>query len=167
MKITLYMAMALNGYIAKEDDKTPWSKPIWKSYYKIAKSFKAIILGRRTYQIMKDAGEFNKIGNPFTVVITNAAEIDDEKFAFVKTHKDSIKLLKNKGFKKALLGGGGKLNSYFIKEKLIDEIYLDIEPILFGKGIKLFAEEDFETKLKLISAKKLSKDIMQVHYKVI
>ena len=54
MKVVLYMAMSVNGCIAKENNETPWSDAVWESYYKIAKQFKAIILGRKTYEIMKD-----------------------------------------------------------------------------------------------------------------
>ena len=38
MKVIMYMAMSLNGMIAKNNDDTPWSKVIWSGYYKIAKS---------------------------------------------------------------------------------------------------------------------------------
>ena len=52
-------------------------------------------------------------------------------------------------------------------ENLIDELYLDVEPIVFGTGIRLFKEEDFEAKLKLVETKKLSANEMQLHYEVI
>jgi len=167
MKVILYMAMTVNGLIAKENDETPWSRAVWESYYRIAKRFKAIILGRRTYKIMKEVNEFEKIGNPFTVVVTNRGIKNSQNFAFVKSPKDGINLLKGKGFTEVLLGGGSKLNGSFMKENLVDEIYLDIEPLIFGRGIKLFAEEEFERKLKLIDVNKISANTIQLHYKVI
>ena len=63
--------------------------------------------------------------------------------------------------------GGGTLNTSFMAENLIDEIYLDVEPIVFGKGIRLFKENDFEAKLKLLEIKKLSNDEIQLHYQVL
>ncbi|KKR60734.1 MAG: hypothetical protein UT99_C0008G0003 [Candidatus Curtissbacteria bacterium GW2011_GWA2_40_31] len=36
-----------------------------------------------------------------------------------------------------------------------------------GKGIKLFAESDLETRLELLETKMLSKNLIQLHYKVI
>lgn len=53
-----------------------------------------------------------------------------------------------------------------MKANLIDEIYLDIEPIILGTGIKLFVNAEFEAKLQLMGIKKLSKDEVQLHYKV-
>lgn len=63
--------------------------------------------------------------------------------------------------------GGGKLNAAFMKENLIDEIYLDVEPVVHGKGIRLFADADFEAKLKLLGTNKFSKNEIQMHYRVI
>ncbi|MEK6896828.1 MAG: dihydrofolate reductase family protein [Nanoarchaeota archaeon] len=165
MKITLYMAMSLNGYVAKDNDETPWSKEIWESYYKIAGKFKTIIVGRRTYQIMKEADEFEKIGNPFTVVLSEKNQVAESGLVFVRTPSEAIKVLKNKSFTEALLIGGGKVNASFIKEGFIDEIILDIEPTIFGKGIQLFAPDTYESKLQLIEFKKISSNILQLHYR--
>lgn len=165
MKLVLYIAQTVNGYIAKENDETPWSKQIWDSYYKIANQFKAIILGRRTYEIMKQVNEFDKINNPFVIVLSNEVKQHSE-IQFVKSPQEAIKLLKSKNFKEVLVGGGSKLNASFMKAGLIDEIILDIESLILGKGIKLFADEDFEVKLKLIKTSKLSDDIIQLHYKI-
>lgn len=166
MKTTLYMAMSLNGFIAKENDDTPWSKTVWNNYYKIAREFKAVVLGRRTYEIMKKVNEFEKIGNPFIVVVTRENIANNSNFVFVSSPKEALKILKEKGFTNIMIGGGGRLNSSFIKENLIDEIILDIEPQIFGKGIKLFAKDDFYSKLKLIDLNR-KQEIVQLHYRVL
>ena len=54
-----------------------------------------------------------------------------------------------------------------MKENLIDENYLDVEPITFGKGIRLFVESDFEAKLKPLETKKFSDSEIQLHYQVL
>lgn len=53
-----------------------------------------------------------------------------------------------------------------MKEDLIDEIYLDVEPLVFGKGIPIFREADFEYELELMEIKKLNKNTIQLHYRV-
>ena len=161
------MATTVNGYIAKENNETPWSDVVWDSYYKIAKQFKAIILGRRTYEIMKGVNEFEKIGSPFTVVVSKEDFAHDSNFAIAKSPREALKMLKEKNFTKALVAGGGMLNSSFMKEKLIDEMYLDVEPLVFGKGIKLFSDNNFDAKLELVETKRLSKNTIQLHYKVL
>ncbi|MFA4819558.1 MAG: dihydrofolate reductase family protein [Candidatus Aenigmatarchaeota archaeon] len=167
MKVILYMAMTVNGMIAKENDETPWSNAEWKNYAKKVKECGALIVGRRTYEIMKKSNELKKIGNPFTVVVTSVEKEDNKSFVFVRSPKDALEIMKKKRFHKVLLGGGSMINASFMKAGLVDEIYLDVEPVVFGRGIKLFSEEDFEAKLKLIGTKKISKNEIQLHYKVI
>lgn len=166
MKVVLYMAMTLNGYIAKENNETPWSDEEWQSFSKFVKEVKNIIIGKNTYEIMKKDDELSKIGNPFTVVVSKEDFAHNSNFAIAKSPKEALKILKEKNFAKALVAGGGILNASFMKDKLIDEIYLDIEPIVFGKGIKLFADEEFDIKLHLLKIRKLTKNIIQLHYKI-
>ena len=64
------------------------------------------------------------------------------------TKKEALKLLSD--FEQVVVAGGGALNASFVEENLVDEIYLDIEPIILGKGITLFRDKDFERKLKLL-----------------
>ena len=164
MKVVLYMAITANGYIAKENNETPWSNEEWESFSEKVKEIKNLVIGRKTFEIMKQGNEFQKIDNPFTVIVSNQKENNSN---FVDSPEQAIKLLEKKGFSKILVAGGGTLNSSFMQKGLVDEIYLDVEPFLFGKGIKLFADNDFETKLELLETKQLSKNTIQLHYRIL
>ena len=164
MKVVLYMAMTANGYIAKENNETPWSDEEWKSFSTKVKEIKNLVIGRKTFEIMEQGKEFQKIDNPFTVIVSNQ---NNNNSNFVNSPEQAIDLLKQKGFSKILVAGGGILNSSFMQKGLVDEIYLDIEPFFFGKGIKLFANNDFETKLELLETKQLSKNTIQLHYRIL
>jgi dihydrofolate reductase len=164
MKVVLYMAITANGYIAKENNETPWSDEEWKSFSNIVKKIGNLVIGRKTFEIMNQDDEFQQIGNPFTVIISNK---EDNNSNFVNSPEQAIKLLEEKGFSEILVAGGGILNSSFMQKGLVDEIYLDVEPFLFGKGIKLFADNEFEAKLELLETKQLSKDTIQLHYRIL
>ncbi len=168
MKVVLQMAMTVNGYIAKENDETPWSDEEWANYSEMVKKIGNIILGHRTYELMKEDNTFEEIGNPFTIVVTEHPEnTESSNTIFVKSPEEALEKIKAKHFNEALVGGGSRLNSSFMKKNLVDEIYFDIEPMFFGKGIKLFADENFETKLQLLDVKNISKNLIQLHYKVV
>ena len=81
--------------------------------------------------------------------------------------KEVLKLLEKEGKKRVCICGGAQINSLFMKENLIDEVFLDLEPVFLGKGVKLFADSDFETKLELLEVKKMSDNLVQLHYKVL
>jgi len=76
-------------------------------------------------------------------------------------------LEKLEGFNDVIVAGGSILNSAFIKANLIDEVYLDIEPIIIGNGIPVFANEDFTTQLQLLDMKKITDNEIRLHYKLI
>lgn len=170
MKTILYMGISVNGYIAKENGDSEWtSEEDLKGFYEQSKSAGNIIMGANTYLAASKSGYF-----PFPDalnVVVSSKEIEnkwgDKVLITDKSPNEIIEMLEQKGFTTAFLAGGGQLNTSFVKEGLIDEIYLDVEPLVFGKGIKVFAEGDFELDLELIETKKLNPDTVQLHYRVI
>lgn len=169
MKTILYMAISINGYIAKEDDDTGWtSKEDWEGFYKHSKDAGNIILGKRTFELASQDGTF-PFPDCLNVVMTYE-QVENkwgDRAVFTGiSPKEVLQMLEEKGLEKAFVAGGGHINSAFIKDGLIDEIYLDVEPIVFGKGIKLFAEEEFEYELELMEVNKLNENTIQLHYKV-
>lgn len=167
MKVILFMAMTLNGYIAKEDNEAPWSDTVWKGYYYFVKERKNLILGRTTYEMMKEANEFEKLEYPFTVVVSNTMDANDQNTSFVRSPQEALEVCKEKGINEVIIGGGSTLNTAFLKQNLIDELYIDVEPQIFGKGIKLFGDTDIYSKLNLIEVTKLSEGIVRLHYQFI
>lgn len=166
MKVILYMATTLNGKIAKLNNETPWSEEEWISYSNVVHEVKNIVIGWNTYELMKEENEFEKIGNPFVVVLTSKNIEPNLNFAFVDSPQKALGLLKEKGFDKTLIAGGSEVNASFLQNNLIDEIYVDIEPFVFGNGVPLFAENDFNVNLEFLGIKQLSKDTIQLHYLV-
>ncbi len=162
------MAMSANGFIARDNDETPWSDEEWESFKQMCKSAGNIIIGRRTYELAVQDGNFPFEGGLNVVCSSKQIENKWGKSAvFVSSQEEAIEILSSKNFKTVMVGGGGNLNSQFIKAGLVDEIYLDVEPVVFGSGIPLFAPVDFEHKLELLEIKKLNNSTIQLHYKVI
>lgn len=66
-----------------------------------------------------------------------------------------INRLEKSGIKNVLLASGEKLNTQFFRQKLISEVWLTLEPNIFGLG-KGIIDESMDIKLKLIFSKKLN-----------
>ena len=160
MEVILYLAQTVNGYIAEKNDNVPWTD-IWATYYSEIKKAKNIIVGRRTYEIMKRSGEVKKCGDPFVVVITKSkpSKAGGVKTIFVQSPKQALSVVRAKGFRKTFVGGGSKTAGSFMKLGLINQLYIDIEPFVFGTGIPLLSEMKFESKLKLVKIKRLYIDV--------
>lgn len=65
--------------------------------------------------------------------------------------------------------GGTQTYSYFLEQGLIDELYLTIEPLVFGQGLPIFeCEAGGQWGFRLVSAKKLNKvGSILLHYRKI
>src|SRR5258708_1347085 len=167
MRVILYMATTINGYIARNDDSTPWSDEEWNAYAEMVKKVKNIIIGRRTYEIMKIEG-FERIGNPHVIVIKNQEEKENiPNVVFVKSPEQALEVASSKGFTETMVNGGSTIISLFTEKKLFDEIYLDVEPFVFGNGKPLFLQNNLELELLLEEIKKIGKNSFQAHYKIV
>lgn len=171
MKVILYMAISANGMIARKNDKTDWSEAESNFYIAKVKDCGNMIIGKRTYEIMqrddnKDA-DTDVLGNPQIVVLSSKQETGNKSgVEFVKSPSEAISFLEKKGFKTAMVAGGSQVDTAFIKADIVDEIYLDVESILFGEGIPLFSPSEFEIQLELMETTRISENGVQLHYKV-
>lgn len=167
MKVILYMAISLNGMIAKSDDDTSWiSKEEWDSYSLAVRTAGNLIVGHRTYCILTKQPEFSEFKDVKIVVV---AQENFQTLApnhlVAHSPKEALEILKV--FEEVVVAGGGALNASFMEENLVDEIFIDIEPIVLGKGIPLFRDKNFERNLKLVGQKKISENEIQLHYEVL
>ena len=164
------MGISINGYIAKENGDSEWtSDEDLKGFYEQSKNAGNIIMGKNTYFAASKSGYFPFPGALNIIVSHQNIENKwgDNVLISDKSPREILEILKQKGFATAFLAGGGQLNTSFIKENLIDEIYIDVEPLILGKGIKVFAEGDFEFGLELLETNKLNQNTIQLHYKVL
>jgi len=161
MKVILYNAISVDGFIAGEDDETPWSEEEWAAFNDFVSMCDVCLLGMRTYSIMRDGGEF--IDGPKYIVVTSDPNSDTGSFEklSIKSANDLPKV------KKIGLIGGGELNGSLAEMGLIDEIILDVESIALGTGKRLFGSRDTRLNLELISSKQIGSKTTQNHYKVV
>lgn len=170
MKVILYMGISVNGYIAKEDGDSEWtSEEDLQGFYEQSKRAGNIVMGKNTYLAASKSGYF-PFPDALNVIVSHekiANKWGEKVVIMDQKPKEIINMLGQKGFSTVFLAGGGKLNTSFATENLINEIYLDVEPLLLGKGIKVFADGDFNFDLELMETKKLNKNTIQLHYKVL
>lgn len=166
------MAMSVNGIIATEtDDEEFLSYESWERFCELAREFRNFIIGRKTYETVKkwDYGyNFDDLAGVEKVVISQDKNFQlEEGYILANSPQDALTKLSKKGFEKVLVTGGASINSAFVKANLLDEIILNIEPVFVGKGISLFAPQDFETKAKLISMDKSTSGIIILKYTIL
>ena len=74
-----------------------------------------------------------------------------------------LKKLKNETGRNIWIVGGGGLLQSFIKERLVDELFLQIVPVIIGRGIPLFSPADLESRFSLQEVNQY-KQIAEMHF---
>ncbi len=173
MKITMLAVTSINGKLTNGDDSDiyKWtSKEDQDFFFDQINKAKLIIMGSGTYQAVKqrlparnasqsDAGGKINDQRQRIVMTSDPEKYSKEQISGVLefTSEDPLQLINRlTDYKEALLAGGSKIYSAFAAAGLIDEIYLTIEPKVFGTGKPLFVDENFELNLELISSEKLN-----------
>jgi riboflavin biosynthesis pyrimidine reductase len=103
-------------------------------------------------------------------LVLSSDELDErkaEKQIFTDQRPEKVlQELERRGQERVLLAGGGKANSSFMKEGLVDEIMIDLMPEVLGKGVDLFSPEDFRANLELEEVEEVSESEVRLLYSV-
>jgi dihydrofolate reductase len=162
--------MSTNGLIARENgDEDFLSETNYQTFVELAHQSGCMIWGRKTHEAVRnyEGDAFKPIGDVKKIVVSRNTNFQVENgFEIARLPREALNKLKQQGFKEVILTGGPSLNSSFAKENLIDEVILNIQSIIVGKGISLFSPENFDLDLKLKEIKKISDEIIQLHYTV-
>jgi len=163
MRTILVMASTLDGKIARDKNHhVDWTgKGDRKIFVQLTRDAGAVIMGRNT---------FDTLGSPLpgrkNIVMTRKGDAvpGDRNLIFTaRTPGEILTDLDAQGYETAALIGGAQVNSLFLRENLIDEIYLTIVPKLFGTGISIFSEEA-EVDLTLTTVSEIDNGALLLHY---
>lgn len=165
-KIIAVVAVSIDGKIALSNRHfTGWTSPEdKKNLHMFLNKSNVIVVGNNTYKIAK-----KPLLKRNCIVLTRSIsgiERHNDNLLFCNPDKINIKtILKN--YKTVAVLGGAQTYTYFLDNNLLDEIYLTIEPLIFGKGLNIFKNATNENfKFKLLSVKKLNqKGTLLLHYK--
>lgn len=169
-KVTFRGANSLDNFIARKDDAFDWL--LWnKEVTEIMKSFwetiDTVLMGRRTYEVAARMGRASSPGVKTYVFSRTIKELGDETLTFVSEDAvDFVRRLKSEQGKDICLMGGGVLAKSLFEADLIDEIGINIQPVLLGSGIPLFYEMPRQIDLQLLKCQQLSNGCVALTYQV-
>ncbi len=160
IKITQYNDISLDGYIAGVGDDTSWIPDCGgEQFHKIVSENEVILMGRRSYEfaVAENVFPYNCDLNLIMTHDIQQLKMGKENIIFSDgSPEDVVNIIKNKGFKKVFLMGGGSLNAAFLNADMVDEIILTIHPIVLGGGTKLYEGLVDKKNFILVSQKSLS-----------
>ena len=160
-------AATIDGFIARyPGQSSSWtSKEDHRHLQEMENNADVLLLGRTTYITAKKA-----LSKRNCIVLTSRVKSIkkvNDKLVYINPENAGIeKFVKENKYKKVCVLGGSGAYNYCLRHKLLDEIWLTIEPLLFGSGIGMFSEGIAARKMRLVSAKKLNRNgTLLLHYK--
>lgn len=150
MKITYYVAMSADGFIAREDGDVSWLdelniKPGETGYEEFFAHIDGLVMGRNTYDFIFNYGSWPYGNKPTWIFTTRNLEIlQGANLRIVKTPEDLIREAGLKNLKHLWLVGGGKLASLFLEKKLLTHLNIFVMPVKLNTGIPVFANHKLE-----------------------
>ena len=169
-KVILYIAMSLDGYIAKPDGDLGFLSIVEQEgedygYTDFIKTVDTVIVGRKTYDKVLSMGYELPYGAKAVYVITRSLKPSIGQVEYYMGNlKDLIHNLKSGVGKHIFVDGGAEIVNELLNGNLIDEFYISIIPVLLGDGISLFKCGRPEMGLKLVQANHFDKGLVQLYY---
>ncbi|MDQ3917743.1 MAG: dihydrofolate reductase family protein [Acidobacteriota bacterium] len=169
-KVTFGVANSLDNYIARDDgavDWLLWSDDLTRIMEDYWKTIDTILMGRKTYEFALAHGGANPFGlKTYVFSRTLAGDHTDDVEIVSEDAPEFVRRLKRRKGKDICLLGGGELAKSLFDAKLIDEVGLNIQPVLLGSGVPLFREMKRQIDLELIACETLKKGCVYVTYRV-
>lgn len=173
-KISLFIAMSLDGYIAKPNDDLSFLKLVEKEgedygYAKFTSKIDTIIIGRKTYDyVVKEIGAShydNGQRDIYVITRTERPQVGRTTF-YTGNITELVKQLKSENGKNIYCDGGAEVINELLKHNLLDEFIISVIPVLLGNGTRLFKDGRPEQALEFIRAKSFETGLAQLHYKL-
>ena len=173
-KVTFGGANSLDNYIARKDDSFDWIMwndevaAIMADYWK---TIDTVVMGRRTYEVaMKNApsGDANPYPDVKTYVFSRTLKPEEAKGVEIicEDAAEFVRKLKNEAGRDICVMGGGILARSLFEADLIDEIGINVHPVLLGSGIPLFHEMTKQIDLELVKVQQLKNGCVVLTYRV-
>jgi dihydrofolate reductase len=170
-KICVYIAASLDGYIADSTGSVDWLDPYQGEdfgYKEFMASVDLIVMGRNSFDQIIGFGEW-VYADKRTIVLTNreesAPEIPNVKFSGGDI-KEISELIVRDGKGDTWVLGGAATVAQFLQAGLIDTMELFIIPILLGRGLRLFLDEDQRRSISLLDVKSYENGVVRLLYSV-
>lgn len=185
-RIISFMHISLDGFVAGPEGEMNWIKVDDEIFDRVGERVRegdTSMYGRHTYELMEGYWPTAGKGPEAT-----KHEIEHSKW-YANVHKivlsrtmkgaglanttvisdnlsENINEIRKQEGPDILLFGSPTATHALIKEDLIDGYWLFVNPIILGKGIRLFVESQNKTKLKLESSQRFASGVVELNYTV-
>jgi dihydrofolate reductase len=171
-KVTFRVANSLDNYIARKDGAVDWilgGEDAASAMAEFWKHIDAVVIGRKTYEpVLKSGTPFPTYPGVKNYVLSRTLnESPDKNVEIIREDVVAfIRKLKIQEGEDIFVMGGGLLAKPLFEANLIDEVGVNIHPVLLGSGIPLFHAMNRQIDLELIACKTFKNGCVSLTYRV-
>ncbi len=176
MKVSVYVAQSLDGFLAKSNGDISWldkkADPNSSEDYGFANflsSVDCLVMGRKTFEKVVSFGVWPYASVDVIVLSKSLKELPtgftERAEVYDKSLGELFQLLEEKKYKHIYVDGGQTIQSFLLAGKITDIILTTI-PVILGDGIPLFRTLPKEVWLQHISTKSYKRGFVQSRYQV-
>jgi dihydrofolate reductase len=186
-KIVLVVHVSLDGYVAGPDGELDWFPKGDENLglvNEIIKNADATLMGRVSYELLdqywpsafqlsdttKNEKKFSIWYNSISKIVVSKKIIESDHQLFTIINENVVeKIMEIKKYqgKDIIIFGSPSISQILIAQDLIDSFWLFVNPIIFGKGIRLFKQTDKMIQFQLLNSTQLSNGEIALNYKFI
>lgn len=175
MHVLLIAAMTADGLIGQDAHHlaTSWTNEedqyLFTEYVRKANN---MVMGLNTFRTTAERwpGVFNKtmpgrrllVYTPDPSTVTRYKNVE----AVTEPPAELVKRLDSEGVQSLAICGGTTIYTMFMQAGVVDDLYIDMQATLFGKGVSLFNGE-LQQRITIADTKQLGPDNLLIHYKVL
>jgi dihydrofolate reductase len=166
MRASVFIAMTLDGFIARPDGKFDFLDAFGNEdhgYAEFSKSVDTLIIGRGTYDVVLAFPEWVYSGKRVVVLTSRppAGKRANEEF-FQGDVRELHARLRADGCQRAYVDGG-KVIQQFLDADLIDDLTISVVPLRLGAGLPLFGT-GVERQFTLTGSQAYADGLVQLRY---
>lgn len=158
MSIYFYGCITMDGYLADEAHNLDWlyqtGTTAETDYEEFYKKMDITIMGKRTFKEVEkaeNAGAFYPTTQNY--VFTHSSDLSQN--GFIPVNADVVEFVKQIDKDKNIwIIGGNTILSPLLNNNMVDYMIIQIAPVLLGRGIPLFTQNEELKRFKLKSVKK-------------
>jgi dihydrofolate reductase len=183
-KLVIFMHVTLDGFVAGPDGEMDWiriDEEIFDYARQRTNESDTALYGRVTYQLMESywptAGDqpgaskhdighsawYNKVAKVIVSRSMKGQTLKNTTIISEGLAGQILELKQRQGKDIVIFGSPGAAHS-LMRENLIDEFWLLVNPVLLGQGIPLFKDIDGVVKLRLIKSIPFASGVVCMHY---
>lgn len=170
-KVTYGGANSADNFITGPDEDVGWLRMTSDVQEIIKESWKGVdtmLMGRKTFEFGQKMGGGPAMKGINSYVFSRTLKSVPEGVELVRADAvEFVREIKSGEGGDILVMGGGELGTALIEGGLVDEIGLNIHPVLLGRGTPLFREMSRRVDLELIEARPIAEGCVLVRYRVV